>query len=229
MLVAVTGTTDIAVAARIGILEDDESLRRYLEDVIGAADNLAIGFSAGCLADARRFSMTTPVDLCLIDLKLPDGSGVDFVLHVKATCQAKCLILSVLGDRASVLLALKSGADGYLLKDTPRDLLHLNIKRTLRGETPISPQAATFLLEMWRGTSMHVAGSAAEDALTAREVELLKLFSRGLTYRETAEILGLSPHTIGDYVKSIYRKLGVHSRSEAIFEARQIGLFAPLD
>lgn len=216
--------------SRVGILEDDADLRSYLENVVATADGLALAFSAGCLADAYRSSAATPFDLCLVDLKLPDGNGLDFVAHIKATTSAKCLILTVLGDRTSVLLALKSGADGYLLKDTPHEILRLNVERTLRGETPLSPQAATFLLEMWRGAEIATASCGPlEDALTGREVDVLKLFSRGLSYRETADILRISQHTIGDHVKSIYRKLGVHSRSEAIFEARQIGLFSPLD
>lgn len=216
-------------AALIGILEDDPDLRHYLESVVSATQGLALAFSAGSLADARRAAGEKPFDLCLVDLKLPDGNGLDFVADVKTSSAAKCLILTVLGDRTSVLLALRSGADGYLLKDTPEEMLRQNIERTLRGETPISPQAATFLLEMWRGAEAATPGIPPEDALTTRELEVLKLFSRGLSYRETAEILDISPHTIGDYVKSIYRKLGVHSRSEAIFEARQMGLFSPLD
>lgn len=220
---------ETAPVARIGILEDDEALRAYIENVVETSDGLVLGFSAGSLAEAHLASAGSPVDLCLIDIRLPDGNGLDFVSHIKTTSPAKCLILTVLGDRASVLLALKSGADGYLLKDTPPDLLRSNIERTLRGESPISPQAATFLLEMWRGAEPAPRSGRQDEALTAREVDVLKLFSRGLSYRETADILGISPHTIGDHVKSIYRKLSVHSRTEAIFEARQIGLISPLD
>lgn len=215
--------------ARIGILEDDESLRLYLEEVITTTEGLDLAFSEGTVAGARAASADARPDLCLIDLNLPDGHGLDFVGHIKSITKTKCLILTVLGDRTSVLLALRAGADGYLLKDTPPDLLRSNILRTLRGETPISPQAATFLLEMWRSAEPAMAPEQSEDALTAREVEVLKLFSRGLSYRETADTLGLSQHTIGDYVKSIYRKLRVHSRTEAIFEARQVGLISPLD
>ncbi len=216
--------------AQIGLIEDDDALRFYLETVLTAEPALSVAFSAATLAEAHRLSAAAArIDLCLVDLQLPDGNGLEFVTRIKRTSRAKCLILTVLGDRASVLLALRSGADGYLLKDTPREQLVLNVLRTLRGETPISPQAATFLLDMWRGVSAAAPANGCEEVLSAREVDVLKLFSRGLSYRETADIIGISPHTIGDHVKAIYRKLGVHSRSEAIFEARQIGLFSPLD
>jgi len=215
--------------ANVGILEDDPALRAYLEETLGATEGIRIAFSVGLVAEALEASVGGPLDLCLVDLRLPDGHGLDVVAHIKAATLAKCLILTVLGDRASVLLALRAGADGYLLKDTPPDLLRSNIFRTLMGETPLSPQAATFLLEMWRTAGTGPASHGGEDALTAREVEVLRLFSRGLSYRESADALGISAHTVGDHVKSIYRKLGVHSRTEAIFEARQIGLISPLD
>lgn len=215
--------------ARIGILEDDESLRAYLAEIVTTTAGLELAFAEPSIGRARLALAQHPVDLCLIDLQLPDGDGADFVRHVKSACAARCLILTVLGDRSSVLAALRAGADGYLLKDTPMDLLRSNITKTLGGETPISPQAATFLLEMWRGTGAVVLQEHSDEALTGREVEVLKLFSRGLNYRETAGALGLSQHTVGDYVKAIYRKLGVHSRTEAIFEARQVGIISPLD
>ena len=215
--------------ARIGIVEDDDSLRSYLEEVITATAGLEIAFSANTVAAARVDSVQGSVDLCLVDLNLPDGCGFELIHFIKATTVAKCLILTVLADRTNVTAALSAGADGYLLKDTPAEQLRVNIFRTLVGETPISPQAATFLLELWRGSNTSVVAGQTGEGLSKREVEVLRLFSRGLSYRETARTLGLSQFTIGDYVKSIYRKLGVHSRAEAIFEARQVGLIAPLD
>lgn len=220
-----------AAVSRIAILEDDPALRGYLEMIINETPGLELAFSEATVAAAIEACGRVPFDLCLVDLKLPDGSGLEFVAHMKQHCDAKCLILTALGDRQSVLIALHAGADGYLLKDTPPDLLRRNIGLTLRGETPLSPQAATFLLEMWKATSP--TPLASEDvqsgALTPREIDVLKLLSRGLSYREASETLGISQHTLGDHVKAIHRKLRVHSRSEAIFEARQLGLISPLD
>ncbi len=220
-----------ASASRIAILEDDPALRVYLETVIRDAPGLELAFSEGTVAAAIDACAGTPFDLCLVDLNLPDGSGLEFVAHMKQVSDAKCLILTVLGDRQSVLIALHTGADGYLLKDTPPELLRRNIELTLQGETPLSPQAATHLLEMWKAAAPTQAASQGEqsEALTAREIDVLKLFSRGLSYREASDALGISQHTIGDHVKAIHRKLSVHSRSEAIFEARQLGLISPMD
>lgn len=214
---------------RIGIVEDDEHLRAYLEGIISDAAGMTVAFSEGTVAGAKRRCAEGLPDLCLVDLKLPDGDGFDVIRHIKAAGESKCLILTVLGDRASVLIALQAGADGYLLKDTPPQVLAASIRSTLQGNTPISPQAARFLLEMYKATSRTLVEGAAENSLTAREVDVLKLFSRGLSYRETATALAISQNTIRDHVKAIYRKLSVHSRSEAIFEARQLGVISPLD
>lgn len=212
-----------AAANRIGILEDDAGLRTYLEQIVGDDDALSLAFSAGSIAEAIACMEASRVDLCLVDLQLPDGSGLDFISRLKAALPARCLILTVLGDRESVLAALRAGADGYLLKDTPPEQLRRAIVSTLAGEAPLSPRAAGYLLEIWKAAAddARIPGDAA---LTAREVEVLQLFSRGLSYREAAGSLGISAHTVGDHVKSIYRKLNVHSCTEAIFEARQLGL-----
>jgi DNA-binding NarL/FixJ family response regulator len=220
-----------ASASRIAVLEDDTALRLYLETVIRETPGLELAFSEGTVAAAIRACDDAAFDLCLVDLKLPDGSGLEFVAHMKQRSDAKCLILTVLGDRQSVLIALHAGADGYLLKDTPTELLRRNIDLTLRGETPLSPQAATYLLEIWKASSPPPPASMEEqpEALTPREMDVLKLFARGLTYSEASQALRISRHTIGDHMKAIHRKLSVHSRGEAVFEARQLGLLSPLD
>ncbi len=216
-------------SSSVGILEDDEGLRVYLEGVISETEGFRIAFSTGLVAEAIEACARTGPDLCLVDLKLPDGSGLDFINAIKPLSAAKCLILTALGDRSSVLIALRAGADGYLLKDTPPDLLRTSMLRTLRGETPISPQAATYLLDIWKATAGPPTVVPSERALTEREAEVLRLFSRGLNYQETAHALGISSHTIRDHVKAIYRKLDVHSRTEALFEARHLGLISLFD
>ena len=214
---------------RIGIVEDDAHLRRYLCDVVEADTRLEVGFAEGDMAGALRQIDLCPIDLWLIDLQLPDGNGADLVRRLKAGGNGKCLILTVLGDRTSVIAALDSGADGYLLKDTDPKALVGSILSALDGYAPISPQAAHFLLDLYQAGARKVRAACDEAVLTEREQEVLKLFSRGLSYREAAGILEISTHTVRDYVKAIYRKLSVHSRAEAVFEARQLGIISPAD
>lgn len=216
------------MTARIGILEDDAALRAYLADEVRGGDGMTVAVECGRLTEAIEALRNEPADLWLVDINLPDGSGLDFIEAVNRSTKAKTLILTVLGDRQTVMSALKSGADGYLLKDTLPDQLRGYIRQTLDGETPISPKAATYLLGLIRDPAP-AAGDADVPDLSARELEILRLFSRGLSYRETAQALGISEYTVGDHVKAIYRAMAVHSRAEALFEARQLGLLDRYD
>lgn len=211
---------------RIGIVDDDPHLRRHLSQILTEDGRLEVAFAEGDFAGATRRIKTCPVDLWLIDLQLPDGNGAGLVRQLKAFGEAKCLILTVLGDRTSVIAALDSGADGYLLKDTDPQALIAGILSALAGEAPISPRAAQFLLDLLQHRATKIYYAPSNAMLTIREQEVLRLFSRGLSYREAAEVLHISAHTIRDHVKAIYRKLSVHSRSEAVYEARQIGLIS---
>lgn len=210
---------------RIGVVEDNPTFREHLCGIISVHDEFSLAFDAETCAQALSAMQREPADLYLLDIQLPDGSGLDLARHVKTSSSAHVLMLTVLGDRASVLQAFDSGADGYLLKDTGADELRRSILSTLAGDTPISPRAATHLLQSFR----RLDAAAPDDAnlsvekLTAREVETLDLFARGLSYQETAEVLGISHNTVRSHVKAIYAKLDVNSRNEAVFEAMQLG------
>lgn len=209
---------------RIGMVDDDPAVLRFFTSVVGRDDTLTIAFSASTLAEARTALAAGRPALCLVDLGLPDGSGVDLVRELKASGETKVLVTTVLGDRATVITALKAGADGYILKTTSAADMLVHIRQTLDGFTPISPQVATYLLEVLRPEPAARAVTEDGETLTDREVEVLAIFSRGLTYDETARVLGISPNTVRDFVKKIYGKLKVHSRSEALFEALSLGL-----
>jgi DNA-binding NarL/FixJ family response regulator len=131
------------------------------------------------------------------------------------------LVITAFGDRDTVVAALNAGADGYLLKDSGPDTILDGIRATLDGGAPISASAAVYLLERLRGSGSGAPEVAVPEAerLTPREIELLELFSRGHSYKLASRALGISPLTVGNHVKSIYRKLQVHSRGEAVYEA----------
>lgn len=212
-------------AGAVGVVEDDPHFRTYVGRAIDAAPGLECAFASGSVAEARdRFDETGP-DLCLIDLELPDGSGIDLVRHIRSASECRVLILTVLGDQDTVMEALKAGAHGYILKDTPGEQIVSCIRQTLAGFAPISPQVAVYLTRLL-SEDQGPPGLAGNDhlRLTKREEQILSIFARGLNYREAGEVLGVSTHTISDFVKKIYRKLNVHSRSEAVFEAQSLGL-----
>lgn len=208
----------------VAVVEDDEVLRKHFITSIEAEDDLCLVWSASSVANAMSEIEGSIPDVALIDLGLPDGSGAQIIEKLRENSHTKILVVTVFDDRTSVKRAIASGADGYLVKDSNAADILKSIKSLVSGGAPISSSAAIHLLNLAREkTTVRPENSVPADAqppsLTKREVEVLELFSRGLTYEETASCLNVSKHTIGDYVKSIYRKLSVNSRSEAIFEA----------
>lgn len=202
----------------ISIVEDDVVLREHLAQVVSNTHDLELLWSAGSLEQARDELGEKP-DVVLVDLGLPDGNGAELIAEM-APAGVKSLIITIFDDRASVLGAIRSGADGYLVKDSGSDEILDAIRSLADGGSPVSASAAIHMMSIIReiapGGHPEPEG---ERLLTKREIELLALFAKGLTYREAAKSLGISPHTVGDQVKSIYRKLAVHSRSEAVYEA----------
>jgi DNA-binding NarL/FixJ family response regulator len=210
------------VTIRVAILEDDTPTREFLQDLFVREDGFELVFAADCVGDAQNAMLEQKIDVALIDIRLPDGNGLEFIAPFVAETGGKALILTVLGDRASVLLAFEFGASGYLLKDTHPEQIIRDIRALIEGGSPISPQAAAHLLSLVTPGGSK-PGSQPENILTTRECDVLAMFAKGLSYREAAGTLGISVHTIGDHVKSIYGKMEVRSRSEAVFEAVQNG------
>jgi DNA-binding NarL/FixJ family response regulator len=174
----------------------------------------------------------TRFDLALIDLGLPDGSGIDVVgaLH-RHQPQAMPVVVTIYDDDDHLFPALQAGAFGYLLKEQPQDALVAQLLRMTQGEPPLSPPIARRVLSHFAGASQRrvelVRGLEEEVALTDRETEVLQRVAKGYTLPEIALQFGLSKHTIADYIKQVYRKLNVSSRAEAALEAARRGLVRP--
>lgn len=219
------------MAHSIAVVEDDPFVRRHLARLIEERPELTVAGQAGSVAQGRAL-LAENADLYIIDLGLPDGSGLELIREAAARSPApRILVLTVFGDETSVIEAVAAGADGYLLKDSADETLCADIVETLNGGSPISASVAAYLLRRMRRAPEAVVEPAAvlapgaeAAAVTPREIELLNLLARGLSYREAAAALEISHHTVGAHVKAIYRKLAVNSRSEAVFEAVQNGL-----
>lgn len=219
------------MAHSIAVVEDDPFVRRHLARLIEERPELTVAGQAGSVAQGRAL-LAEGADLYIIDLGLPDGSGLELIREAAARSPApRILVLTVFGDETSVIEAVAAGADGYLLKDSADETLCADIVETLNGGSPISASVAAYLLRRMRRAPEAVVEPAAvlapgaeAAAVTPREIELLNLLARGLSYREAAAALEISHHTVGAHVKAIYRKLAVNSRSEAVFEAVQNGL-----
>lgn len=209
---------------RILVVEDDPVARDHFIEIISDAADFDLAGIAGSLAQAKRLGGLEP-DLFFLDMGLPDGSGLDLIPEIKAGSSAKVLVITSFGDRDTVVGALRAGADGYLLKDSSPEVIEEGMRVTMEGGTPISSAAAVYLLDQLR-TQMPEetrADDTPPSRLTPREVEVLEQFAQGSSYKETARALDISALTVGNHVKSIYRKLEVNSRGEAVYRAVKSG------
>jgi DNA-binding NarL/FixJ family response regulator len=220
------GPETAAWPARVIVIEDDQRLREYAIAALAGAAEIAVIGEAATLAEGLELVNLLP-DLVLLDLGLPDGSGIAVIEEVRARVPlCRILVFTVFEDRASVLGTLKAGADGYILKDTSAEMVLGHVRAVLAGETPISARAAGHLLTLVRDDPPPASPELAKDVphLSPRERELLEYLARGLSRKEVARLMELSPYTVAEYMQGIYRKLQVRSRGEAVFEAVQAQL-----
>lgn len=210
------------------IVEDHAATRARLEQIVSEHPELELAGAAATLAEGRSLlAAGRRIDVALVDLGLPDGDGVELIREVRLQAPApEVMVISVFGDEEHVVRAIEAGATGYLLKDRPPYDVGTAIMDLLAGGSPISPAIARHLLQRFVQPSPPAAPSlpAAAERLTTRERDVLEVLARGFTYEEAAQILGVSFHTVASHVKHIYGKLAVSSRSEAVYEAMQLGI-----
>jgi DNA-binding NarL/FixJ family response regulator len=195
--------------------------------LVGSVDSVAL--ARACLDDPA-----VGVDVVLTDLGLPDGSGLDVIRHARMRhpdCEP--LVISMFGDEENVLASIEAGALGYIHKDaTPDDIAH-TILEMKAGASPISPMIARRVLFKYQSAAKPSAVSVGKSELpiserpielSPREQEVLELISRGFSYAEISRLKSISVHTVQTHIKSLYRKLAVNSKSEAVYEATKMGL-----
>lgn len=218
------------------VVEDDARARAFFEASVRACAGLRLVTSLSSVAAVAQWLRETDdlPDVLLVDLGLPDGSGLDVIRAVVARYPAcEPLVVSVFGDEESVLASIEAGAVGYLHKDAAPEDIAQTILEMKRGASPISPMIARRVLAKYRSlrsqAPLHEPSVATIDVgtaalLSARESEVLTLIARGFSYAEIARLKGLSVHTIQTHIKNLYGKLAVHSKNEAVFEATRLGL-----
>lgn len=204
------------------IVEDIAETSRWLTGIIGEAFPGCSIKGARNLRQAQQCIAGEDFDLALIDIGLPDGSGLDVVRALRARdAQVMIVVATVMGDDGSIVTALSAGANGYLLKDSPAELFIAQLRQLHSGNPALSPSVARRIMSHFASTA-YVADADAD--LTPRETEVLSLIARGLRNAEVAAALGLTLHTVAGYVKSVYAKLGISSRAEAAQRAIRMGL-----
>ncbi|TAK88685.1 MAG: response regulator transcription factor [Aquabacterium sp.] len=242
------------MAVKVLILEDNPVARGFLCRVVRESfSDVSSITEAGDLDAARRLlghaaggkaaPTDDPYQLILVDLELPDGSGLELLTEL-ANYPATRIVTTLYSDDDHLFPALQCGADGYLLKEDRFEVLVEELQKIVRGQPPLSPAIARRLLTHFRSGDGHgnglghpqapqaaapavaTAAPAALDheRLTPRESEVLTYLSKGFTIKEIASLMGIKWFTVNDHIKSIYKKLNVSSRAEAAVLASKQGL-----
>jgi DNA-binding NarL/FixJ family response regulator len=228
------------MSTNVLIVEDEpEFLRRFANAVLMDPD-LSLAGSAGTGRAALAMLEAAPPDVVLLDLGLPDIDGVEVIRRAQRLPRpCDVLVVSMFDDDQHVLDSIEAGAAGYVLKDALPESIVSSIHELRGGGSPISPGIARRILARFRvalapprpaapvpapiAAAVRNAGGSSPP-LTERETELLRLTAKGLSFDTISELMGISPHTVVAHVRKIYRKLAVHSRGEAVYEATQLGL-----
>ena len=173
-------------------------------------------------------------DVMVIDPGLPDMAGSEVILHARRHCpRTLVLVVAESAHAGAVLAGIEAGATGYLLKNVPAARICLSIHELHDDGASVGPTMASHVLASLQhaphtAAPTATAGLSAQDgettSLSHREIDILRLVAKGLAFSEVSALLSISPHTVVAHVKNIYRKLKVHSRGEAVFEASQLGL-----
>jgi len=206
------------------VVEDDPTFYETFTRAVESAPDLRLAGAASTFAEGKALLEKTRPDVLLVDLGLPDGSGIDLIRLAKERhpdCDA--MVATVFGDEAHVIQSIEAGASGYLLKDSAAEDIAEQVRRLHAGGSPISPVIARRLLARFQAPAPADKPAAKAD-LSARELEVLGLITKGFTFDEISRLLAVSPHTVSTYVKRIYGKLQVGSKTEAVYEARKLGL-----
>lgn len=206
-----------AALVTVALVEDDDEARKRLVASIQADPSLRLigEFRDGTEALAG-LSAAVP-DVFLADLGLPDMHGLELVRHISAKHpECDILVITIFGDEESVIGALEAGARGYVLKGALERDIAGDIRHLRNGGSPLSPVIARQVLKRLVPKRYP---PAPEVLLTPRESEILNAIARGFSYAETAGLLRISVQTVHSHLKNIYKKLAVHSKTEAVFEA----------
>jgi DNA-binding NarL/FixJ family response regulator len=202
---------------KVSIVEDNDPLRATLARLLNRAEGFQCLSQHPDAESALAALPAAPAEVVLVDINLPGMNGVEFVRRLKqAAPQILAVMLTAYEDTDNIFNALAAGAAGYLLKRAPRSELLEAIREVRRGGSPMTTHIARKVVQSFQKTSPSPQPDGASDTLSTREQEVLDLLSQGFLYKEIADKLGISYETVHTYIRRIYEKLQVRTRTEAV-------------
>jgi two-component system, NarL family, response regulator DevR len=202
------------MSIRTFVVDDHELIRRALHDLLSAEDDIDVVGEAASVEEASREIPQSRPDVVVLDLRLPDGEGIDVVHRVRdAVPDTRWLVLTSFDDPSEVRAAVEAGAAGYLLKDTASTECVRAVRRVAGGQGVLDPTVARHLIDRGHGPE------AALARLTPQEHRVASLLAEGLTNRQIGARLGLAEKTVKNHVSAVLTKLGAANRTEAALRA----------
>ena len=200
------------------LVEDNPLFAEQMTDALHGLEGQwqVIEFNEGLAAKTWVNQTRTPLDLVLVDLGLPDVSGIEVIRACRERfAELPIVVISVVASEAAVLNAIEAGANGYILKDESIEEITEGIKKVLTGIYPLSPRLARFLFKQLSSAD-EKRTERRDIKLSPREHETLQFLSKGFSYDEVAEQMGVTLSTVQSNVRSLYRKLNVKSQAQAL-------------
>jgi len=207
------------MAIRVFLLDDHEVVRQGLRLLLEFEGDIEVVGEASTAAEAIARVPATQPEVAVLDVRLPDGSGIEVCREIKTHHpEVNCLMLTSFADDEALVAAVMAGAAGYVLKDVKGNDLVASVRAVARGESLLDPASTQRLLQHLRGSSEK---ETARDSLTTQENRILDLIVKGFTNRQIGDEMHLAEKTVKNYVSNLLSKLGMSRRTEAaVFAAR---------
>jgi len=218
--------TESAAPIRCVIADDHEMLRYGVRRLLEDAPDFAVVGEAGEASEALRMAMEYRPDLVLLDISMPGMSSFEAGRLIEESGATRVVYLTMHEDQDNVEQALRSGASGYILKDTPAPLLLSALREVYRGEQSISPQIQAMMRDDMFLRSQPVRVPLRRSTLTLREREVMKLLAEGHTVKKVSAVLGLSVKTVEAHKFNLMRKLDIHNKAQLVMVAIQRKILA---